>query len=120
MTGKKKSDINDGEGVPKNPFLHVDLFPGFVPSQETIDYVNARFGGIRQKPHHRMGANGKVSQDTLEDAKKLAAELIKNGFERGEIEFTKGHPLVVTTDRSKVGDMGSFELAGKIFYIGFE
>jgi len=34
----------DDQSVIANPFIHIDLFPGFVPSQETIDYVNARLG----------------------------------------------------------------------------
>jgi len=117
----KMSSKKQEEGaVPANPFLHIDLFPGFVPSQETIEYVDARFGGLRQKPHPRMRNGMSVSPDTIEDAKAIAAELIMKGLDRGEIEFTPGHPLVVTTDSSKVGDMGNFEIGGKRFYIGFE
>jgi len=118
---KMSSKRQEEQSVPANPFMRIDLFPGFVPSQETIAYVDARFGGLRKKRHYRMGENGmSVSSDTIEDAKVIATELIMKGLDRGEIEFTPGHPLVVTTDRNKVGDMGSFEVGGKLFYIGFE
>jgi len=56
-----------------------------------------------------------VSPGTLEDAKALAAKLIENGLDRGELKFSRKKPLVVTTDSSKVGDMGSFEVGGKRF-----
>jgi len=118
---KLSSKKQDNQTVPANPFMRIDLFPGFIPSKETIEYVDARFGGVRQKPHSRMRGHGmSVCPDTIEDAKAIAAELVMKGLDRGEIEFTPGHPLVVTTDRNKVGDMGSFEMDGKQFYIGFE
>lgn len=41
---KIDSKKQDDQPVVANPFKHIDLFPGFVPTQETIDYVNARLG----------------------------------------------------------------------------
>jgi hypothetical protein len=38
------SATQDEQPEGANPFMRIELFPGFVPSQETIDYVNARFG----------------------------------------------------------------------------
>jgi len=61
-----------------------------------------------------------VSEGIMEDAKKVAADLIATGQERGEIRFSPRAPIVVTTDSSKVGDMVSFEVGGKIWYVGFE
>jgi hypothetical protein len=69
-----------------------------------------------------MKGNGMflVSGGMMEDAKKLAETLVASGQERGELEFSPRHPLVVTTDKTKVGEMVSFEMGGKRFYIGFE
>jgi len=61
-----------------------------------------------------------VSPGILKDAKEVAAELIAAGKERGEMRFSPQAPLVVTTDSSKIGDMVSFEMSGKRWYIGFE
>ena len=38
------SKKQDDQPVVATPFKHIELFPGFVPTQETIDYVNARSG----------------------------------------------------------------------------
>lgn len=61
-----------------------------------------------------------VSSGILVDAKKVAAELIANGQEHVEVPFSRKKPITVTTDSNKIGDMVSFEMGSKRFFIGFE
>jgi hypothetical protein len=61
-----------------------------------------------------------VSPGIMKRCREVATELIATGQERGEVPFSPEKPITVTTDSSKVGDMVSFEMGGKRFYIGFE
>ena len=61
-----------------------------------------------------------VSPWVLEEAKKVAEGLLASGQDRGEVPFSRKKPITVTTDSSRVGEMVSFEMGGKRFYIGFE
>jgi len=44
MSSKKQEE----QPVPANPFIRIDLFPGFVPTQATKDYVDARLAELRR------------------------------------------------------------------------
>jgi hypothetical protein len=38
----------DDQAVPANPFLRINLFPGFVATQATKDIVEARLAELRR------------------------------------------------------------------------